>query len=336
MLPSSSLLPLAGLLLLAAPAPAADAGAITLPTRFDANRVYVVPRTRDGRTLTFYTDSGGGLFIDEAAVKRLGLATEAMSAGGDVPPGAKAVRLPAFQPGFSIPAPQANDGRIFIAPSSEADLTAKGGVTGDGLLGEMWFGGHVWTWDYPGKRLLLEGAGWRPSAQATRAAIGFRTGADGKREGNFPRLVIRVDGKPIDVLLDTGATTLLTPGALKTLADGLPAARATSMIVDTEFQAWHQAHPDWRVIKDAQQSSHASMIEVPEVEIAGARVGPVWFTWRPDANFHKFMSSYMDRQVEGSIGGNALRHFVMTIDYPGSVAWFRCVRDCKLTPRSAP
>jgi hypothetical protein len=40
------------------------------------------------------------------------------------------------------------------------------------------------------------------------------------------------------------------------------------------------------------------MIEVPEVEIAGSLVGPVWFTWRQDKSFHEFMSSMMDKQVE--------------------------------------
>jgi hypothetical protein len=64
------------------------------------------------------------------------------------------------------------------------------------------------------------------------------------------------------------------------------------------------------------------MIRVPDVEIAGFHTGPVWFTWRPDENFHAFMSSMMDRRVEGSIGGNALKHFVMILDYPRAQAWF--------------
>ena len=71
------------------------------------------------------------------------------------------------------------------------------------------------------------------------------------------------------------------------------------------------------------------MIEVPAVEIGGASVGPVWFTWRPDKNFHDYMSGMMDGRVEGAIGGNALAHFVMTVDYPGAAAYFRCARDCK-------
>ena len=41
--------------------------------------------------------------------------------------------------------------------------------------------------------------------------------------------------------------------------------------------------------------------------------------------------------VEGAIGGNALRHFVMTVDYPGAAAYFRCIEGCKpIRPQPAP
>jgi hypothetical protein len=65
-----------------------------------------------------------------------------------------------------------------------------------------------------------------------------------------------------------------------------------------------------------------AMIEVPEIQIAGFRVGPVWFTERPDPNFHQFMSQWMDRQVDGALGGNAFRFFRVTVDYPAAVAHF--------------
>src|SRR5690606_32623407 len=131
------------------------------------------------------------------------------------------------------------------------------------------------------------------------------------------------------------ATTMLTPAALGALDDSGPAERATSMITDDVFQAWRKAHPEWRVIEKAQAGTGSDMIEVPEVGIAGVTVGPVWFTHRPNANFHAMMSSMMDRQVEGAMGGNAFRHFVMTVDYPGAVAYFRCVVDCSVARPTA-
>lgn len=309
--------------------PMAGADATTLPTRFVTDRVFVEPRLAGGGTLSLFTDTGGGLYLDGRVVERLGLPI----LPGDE--GASFVRLPGFVPGFGIPAPLGNEGKLYLMPAAEA---AKNPMhTADGMLGEAWFGGHVWTWDYPGQRLVLEGDDWRADRAATRVALGFKQDEDGTRATNFPRITIKVDGKAIDVLLDTGATTVLSTDAMKALADSQPAERATSMIGDSIFKAWRLAHPDWRVIEKAQSFSGAAMIEVPEVEIAGARVGPVWFTWRPDANFREYMSGMMDAQVEGAIGGNALRHFTMTVDYPRAAAYFRCTEGCKpIRPQPAP
>jgi len=316
-------------LLLSIGLPMAAADAATLPTRFVADRVFVEPRLLGGRALSLFTDTGGGLFLDGRAVERLGLET---SPGDE---GATFVRLPAFESGFGIPPPLGNEGRLYVMPEAEA---AKSPIrAADGMLGQAWFGGRVWTWDYPGQRLILEGDGWRADPPATRVTLRFKQDATGARATNFPRITIKVDGEPIDVLLDTGATTVLSPGALEALADSGPVERATSMIGDSIFKAWRLAHPDWRVVEKAQSFSGAAMIEVPEVEIAGARVGPVWFTWRPDASFRTYMSGMMDAQVEGAIGGNALRHFVMTVDYPGATAYFRCIEGCSpVRPRPAP
>lgn len=321
-----SLLPILALAASSAPATSHD-----LHARFEADLVHLDAPLAHGGTLHFYTDSGGGLFVTEAAVERLGLPTVELPAGGDAPPGARGVRWPALRDA-SIPPPPGNG----VLPVMPPNPKAPAWITWDGMLGESWFGGRVWTWDYPAKRLVLEGRDWKPAPGATRVALGFKAGANGTRETNFPRIGVRIDGKPIDLLLDTGAMTRLTPAAMTALADAQPAVRATSMIADMQFKAWRTAHPDWRVIEDAQDGTHAAMIEVPSVEIAGHAIGPVWFTWRPDRAFHEFMSGMMDARVEGALGGNALRHFAMTIDYPGSAAWFRCTADCTLTPRPAP
>jgi len=306
--------------------PAADY-AVTLPTLFVADRVYAVPRTSDGQSLKLYTDTGGGLFITQAAAQRLKLRVRlAPLAEGTDPsaPQPSLAELPAFKAGFSIPVPPDNEGRLPVMPTERAE---KNHFVDDGMLGEAWFGGHVWTWDYPHQHLTLEGKAWKPDAKAARVALGFPA-ENGERGNNFARITVRIDGKPIDLLLDTGATTTLGEDAMKTLGDDLPAERATSFIVDAQFKEWRTAHPDWRVIEKADRGKMPA-IEVPVIDVAGASVGPVWFTWRPDQAFHEYMSGMMDRQVEGALGGNALAHFVMTIDYPGAAAYFRCTRACK-------
>ncbi len=299
-----------------------------LPARFEANRVFVVPKTNDGREIRFFTDSGGGLFITQDAVERLHLVTQ--SAASDTPDDKNAkptlmATLPAFKHDVSIPLPAQGDGKIAVMPTASASKIPH---DFDGMLGQAWFGDRVWTWDYPAGTLRIESANWKPNPATPHVPLGFPT-EDNARADNFARMAITVDGKTFDVLLDTGATTTLTDDALKAVGDKLPAIRATSFIVDSIFKDWHARHPDWRVIEQAEQRTKAGMIEVPEVEIAGSRVGPVWFTWRPDKNFHEYMSGMMDGTVEGAIGGDAFSHFVMTVDYPNAVAYFRCTKDCK-------
>ena len=57
-----------------------------------------------GGTLRFYTDSGGGLFVTEAAAKRLALPAIELPAGSDAPPGARGVHWPALRDS-AIPSP---------------------------------------------------------------------------------------------------------------------------------------------------------------------------------------------------------------------------------------
>ena len=192
-----------------------------------------------------------------------------------------------------------------------------------GFLGRWWFADRVWTFDYPGHRLLLRAAGDVPSqAPEHRVALGFQTGPDGRRTTHFPRIPVRIDGETLDLLFDTGATTILTAEALATIGDGRPAARGASFIAASVFERWHQRHPDWRVIEKAEQGSGEALIEVPSVEIGGYTVGPVWFTRRKDSNFHQWMSQWMDRRIEGALGGSALRYLRVTVDYPNAVAVF--------------
>jgi hypothetical protein len=114
---------------------------------------------------------------------------------------------------------------------------------------------------------------------------------------------------------------MLTDSAHALLADGRPARRAASFISAAVFDRWRAAHPEWRVIERA-TSFGAPMIEVPEVEVAGYRIGPVWFEGRRAGVFEEWMSQWMDAPIVGALGGNALRFFRVTADYPNAVAVF--------------
>jgi hypothetical protein len=295
---------------------------VALPVEVTADRFFVTPITLEGETLRLYTDSGGGLFMLSSSVERLGLTVTTL---GRDQAELTLVALPPFRPEASIPLPLANEGQLPLSTLTQSAIELLGSM--DGLLGQAWFSGRVWTWDYPGRRLLWIPDGGMPSvAEAHTIELGFKTDLEGARLLDFPRLAVTVDGQLLDLLFDTGATVKLSPGALEELDDQGPESRGASFIAATHFDNWRRCHPEWRLIEGADRGfNNEPMIEVPSIFIAGHTVGPVWFTRRPDANFHGFMSRWMDKQVEGALGGSALRFFRVTVDYPnGLVAFERC------------
>jgi hypothetical protein len=308
------------LLVLAMSAPFAHAGdgARRLDAHFVNDRVLVDAPLAGGDHIRFFTDSGGGAtLLLPAVVERLRLPTQPLPKQGaeDLPADARALsgELPLAASAFpQPPAPAYVVKQLIGLPDMPAES--------DGTLGNNWFAGHVWTWNYVAGTLALEAGDWTPPSGARVVPLGFRAATKDGPALAFPRIEVTVAGVPMPMLLDTGATTVLTPDAAQRL--GGPRLRATSMIGATIVAGWRKAHPDWPVVEHAQAGTGARMIEVPDVRIAGFQVGPVWFTERPDTAYSEFMAPMMDRPVRGSIGGNAFHTLAMTIDYPHARAAF--------------
>jgi hypothetical protein len=296
---------------------------VALPAEFVGDRIYVDPRTTSGDDLRLYTDTGGAMLLFASAVERLGLPVDTCSIDGD---DIKVVSLPSFDRGASIPDIDRSADVRDVALRGRLIVMADGGhfTDADGLLGQAWFAGRVWTFDYPGERLLLDEAS-RPPGDHT-VPLGFPRESDGRPAGHFPTIEATIDGEAFAFLFDTGATLHLTDDAMRALDDGRPKQRATCFIVGSVFDRWRKKHPKWRVLERADQNvSREPAIEVPSVDIAGHSVGPVWFTRRPDTNFHDWMSQWLDRRVDGALGGSLFRYFVVTADYPNATATFERV-----------
>jgi hypothetical protein len=291
-----------------------------LPVRYDEHRYILTPVTAAGDTLYLYSDTGSEITaLFPATVERLGLAKKFLTHGKDT---LRFTILPRFRQKASIPfrSPHPKLQRAILVADS---IPFASGA--DGLLGAEWFAGRVWTFDYPRHQLWLRGAGDLPQ-HSTRhqVALGFQTDSAGRRTVNLPRIRVLIDGDSLDLLFDTGAMTVLTDSAQAQLSDRRAARRATSFVVRSVFDLWRQHHPRWRVIERADQllgNAKFPMIEVPEIEVAGFTVGPVWFTARRDEDF-VYWSREMDRPILGSLGGSALQYLRVTIDYPGAVAVF--------------
>ncbi len=227
---------------------------VQLPARFVDGLIYVEPETLAGAKLSLLADTGGGLYVTEKAVERTGMQPISVF-------GSKLTRLPAFRRDAWIPEVTGAEKWMAVADRAE-----------DGMLGQRWFAGGVWTFDYPAQKLTLRHQPFAPTPAETAHVI--RLGLlqqFGVRTGHHPRFTIRVDGQPIDALLDTGATVRLTPEAKQAIGEPGESERATSFISTSVFDRWHKAHPDWRVIEKGCEMSHQDLIEVPEIEVAGLR-----------------------------------------------------------------
>jgi hypothetical protein len=277
-----------------------------LPTEYVEDRFYVTPRTADGAKLRCYTDSGGGgafLFDDRARTMKLPRTTKKSDEGT-----LETVAWPPFAAGAAIP-PTIDPPYWIVLPH-----TGQWPKDIDCFLGQSWFGGRVWTFDYPGKTLWWRAPGDVPAHErAHEAALTFRSDKKGARENQFPRIVVSIDGEELPLLFDTGA--MITHAGV---------VRGGSFITARTFDKWHKKHPDWRVTDDGDEIGGKTLpvIEVPAVTVGGFTVGPVRFAKRADKNFDDFMSSMTAGHVEGALGGSALRYLRVTVDYPRAIAVF--------------
>jgi hypothetical protein len=286
---------------------------ILLPAEYKQDRIFVQPRTKDGVKFNFIIDTGGDMSVTPETVKKANLVVTKIELNGkyyDV------AALPEFDDNEWIPP-------LLIDGQSPKLAVIENAIFGDGLLGQAWFADRVWTFDYLKQRLIYHPYWVEPLIKKEHCVtLGFMKDDQGYRKLNFPRIQAAIDNEMINFLFDTGATLNLTAQALNELGDGKPTLRATSFITKHLFEKWRELHPDWKVIRNAE--GHFSIIEVPEMILAGFKVGPVWFTERPDENFHHFMSQWMDQKIDGALGGSAFKYFRITVDYPNAIAYFEC------------
>ncbi|KAA2284710.1 hypothetical protein [Arenimonas fontis] len=288
---------------------------VPLPARFEADQVWLVPRL-DGRELRLFTDTGGGWnAIGREIAEAAGWPIEVVDTGqGEL----AVVPFPAFDEGHGIPAPPAHfmQGRLALAEPARL-------FGGDGFLGGRWFADGIWDFDYPAGTLTRRDAAV-PPAGSHAVPLGFQVDAAGRRTTHFPSMDIVVDGETLPVLLDTGATAHLTENSAPLFGREPDDMMGVSFIEQEVFERWVRRHPDWRVIEagDRKGPQLRRMIEVPAVTIAGYTVGPVWFSEQPAGAFQQYMATMMDRPTWGAIGGSALKHFRVLVDYPGATAHF--------------
>lgn len=238
-------------------------------------------------------DTGGGYHVDPAVVSSL-------PTGPDPDfPEIVGVRLP-----LDPPMPEGHP----VTAGLQKPNTGT-----DAVVGAWWFTQHVWAFDHrAGQLQLLDG-----EHDPGDIPLAFARDADRAPASPYPRIQATIDSETIDLLLDTGATTTLTDGGL--VMFGEPRHQAISFITDGIMRSWRDRHPDWMFV-EGQSAAGYPMIKVPDVRVGPVDLGPVWFEGRRDHDFHDYMSQWMDRRIDGALGGNAFIGHRLVIDYSNAVA----------------
>lgn len=268
---------------------------ITVPMQVELNRPYIdVTLTGPtGRTVTghAYIDTGGGaLLLSAGLAKQLGL-----QATGKPERSQSESLAPTAMPALSI------GGKPIDASGAPAYIAVDAADTLPHTDAQMMLPGralrqHVVVFDYPAHTFTLaDPAAFKPNGTAMQATFG----------GGMPVVHASVAGQGYDFLLDTGGQYC--------------------MVSIAKLDAWAKRHPDWPRITGAygpanmlfgKSEAQLSMLRIAALQWGPFRIDDAGAVSRGVGAYERFMSGVVGMPVIGSIGGNVLRHFKVTIDYP--------------------
>jgi len=297
-----------------------------IPTIYEAGHFYVLSSIPAGQPLRLLVDTGGAggsglLALKVSVVKRLGWNPHPCAPLGE---GITVVTSPLLAKSLPPPSRETPCGSTAIV------LPDKNFGTDnlDGILGAGYLPGQTWTFDYLHQQLWREANSWRPTHESHEMAVELPHDTEGHPVG-LPRIHLRIDSEDVPMLLDTGATA--KPTAVGEKVAGIPTVLGygvTSYAPRSLINRWRARHPQWPLIEKGDDLiPHMRLIRVPEIQIAGWSIGPVWFTERADGNIEG-LANYMSGPVQGSAGANIYQHFIMTLDYKDSKAYFTCATGC--------
>ncbi len=278
--------------------------AVTLPLEIEHNRplIRLEVLRPDGATrqpIRCVVDTGGGSFIVSEPVARdlhlpFGQVFESEEEGGRF----ALTRLPPVWAGSLQLDLQGLQALILLDRS-----TIMPGQAVDALIPGRLLARYHLILDYPEGRLTL-------AEHGTVKPRGTPVPSPVHPESGFPRLEVVVDSEPLGMLLDTGASCTM-------ISEGL-------------FRRWKAAHPEWPVADGAFGPANmgggpldgaSRMIRLPVLTVGPFRLEGLAAVSRSAGAFEQRVSRLMTAPVVGLVGGNALRHFRVEIDYAGGVTY---------------
>ena len=279
---------------------AGDAAAVTVPMQVELNRPYIEvtltgPNGHRVKAHAYVDTGGGAIILSSGLAARLGLKATG-KAEADQGEKLAPTTVPALRIG----------GKTLALVNAQAFINTNGPRVLGRTDAEMELPGpylqhYVVVFDYPAHTFTLADPDpYKPDGTAMKTTFG----------GGMPAVRVSVDGKPYDFLLDTGGQYC--------------------MISDAALGPWRRQHPDWPKVDGVYGPANMqigrfetklTMLRIAALQWGPFRIEGAGAASRPPGPYEKMMSGIVGTPVIGSIGGNVLRHFKVTMDYPAQTVY---------------
>jgi len=298
----------------------------SVPAKFECNRIYAELKV-NGKFQYFFTDTGGGLrpFTFKETVVTWKITPPKYN---EIQEGENKFSLAKIdwplKIGWDFYPRKSEKIELRIADCSKLkdnEFCLMKEFMREGFVGAGWYADKVWKLNYV-KGEVAYSTKSTDIPNTTSIPLGFKA-ESGKRITHQPRMSVEIDGKAHDMLFDTGATAWYSDAAKKELGLKESSFCAASFLRRSVFDELKKKHSDWKVILTGDKFSGGSdLIEIPFVRVGKDSVGPVWFAARKDEIYNWYSKEFMDQNIDGAIGGNIFKHFIVIIDYPNAKASF--------------
>lgn len=279
-------------------------GIVTVPMQLELNRPYIDvtvtgPNGHSEKVHAWVDTGGGAIMLSAGLADRLGLKPTAKATreeGSLMAP----VAMPALRIGNTQVALESANAVVLVDQPATLDHTDA-----ELALPGRFLQHYIVVFDYPAETFTLAEPGkFKPAGTAVKADIG---------ESGMPVVWLSVAGKSWGFLMDTGGQE--------------------NMISTTRLESWAKQHPDWRHVAGAygpanmllgpRAGKHLHMLSIGSMQWGPFELINVSTVARPPGVYEKWMSKMLGKPIIGSIAGNVLRDFRVTVDYPAGKVYLK-------------
>lgn len=273
----------------------------TVPMQLELNRPYIDvtltgPSGQPVHVLTWVDTGGGAIIVTSGLAQKLGLKPTAKPQREE-----GELLAPSTVPQIQISnfPVQLYGAQVFIDIDARDKLNR---TDADMALPGRMLRHYVVELDYPARRFTIAVPGkLHPAGVKMKTYIGA---------SGMPVVWLTIAGTPHAFLMDTGGQFC--------------------MMSDHLLHALESQHPEWRKVNGAygpanmlmgKGEAKLKMLRIGRLQWGSFQIRDAGAVSRPYGNYEKFMSRIAGQPVLGSIAGNILREFRISIDYPAGAIY---------------